>query len=215
MRGRNRLFLRSRFWALAGFWPWPATAWRNPFRFRRRRRRPKPARFRRRPSAFAQQRPSATIPSAPAAPTPPAASRRSSATRIMPRRLRRQAARARRPHQRLSLRREDRWSANSCRSAPTAARRRDRSILQKPGKRALRICRSVPDPIDRRRLLAGGARPQARDAGSLSARQTPLRFLLADKIDLLRDTNVIGVYSDDIFSTVVIEESRRSPASIN
>jgi outer membrane lipoprotein-sorting protein len=36
--------------------------------------------------------------------------------------------------------------------------------------------------------------------------QTPLRFLLADKVDLLRDTNVVAVYSDDIFSTVVIEE---------
>ena len=36
--------------------------------------------------------------------------------------------------------------------------------------------------------------------------QTPLRFLLADRIDLLRDTNLIGVYADDVFVTVVIEE---------
>ena len=36
--------------------------------------------------------------------------------------------------------------------------------------------------------------------------KTPLRFLLADKVDLLRDTNVVSVYSDDVFSTVVIEE---------
>ena len=36
--------------------------------------------------------------------------------------------------------------------------------------------------------------------------QTPLRFLLADRIDLMRDTNVIGVYADDVFVTVVIEE---------
>ena len=36
--------------------------------------------------------------------------------------------------------------------------------------------------------------------------QTPLRFLLADRIDLLRDTNVVGVHADDVFVTVVIEE---------
>ena len=36
--------------------------------------------------------------------------------------------------------------------------------------------------------------------------QTPLRFLLADRIDLMRDTNLIGVYADDVFVTVVIEE---------
>jgi outer membrane lipoprotein-sorting protein len=36
--------------------------------------------------------------------------------------------------------------------------------------------------------------------------QTPLRFLLADRIDLLRDTNLVGVYADDVFVTVVIEE---------
>ena len=36
--------------------------------------------------------------------------------------------------------------------------------------------------------------------------QTPLRFLLADQIDLLRDTTVVGVFSDETFNTVVIEE---------
>ena len=36
--------------------------------------------------------------------------------------------------------------------------------------------------------------------------QTPLRFLLADRIDLMRDTNLVGVYADDVFVTVVIEE---------
>ena len=36
--------------------------------------------------------------------------------------------------------------------------------------------------------------------------QTPLRFLLADRIDLLRDTNVVAVRSDDVYVTVVIEE---------
>ena len=44
--------------------------------------------------------------------------------------------------------------------------------------------------------------------------QTPLRFLLSERIDLMRDTNLIGVYSDDVFITVVIEEAanpRRHP----
>ena len=38
--------------------------------------------------------------------------------------------------------------------------------------------------------------------------QTPLRYLLADRIDLMRDTNVVAVQSDDVFVTVVIEESQ-------
>ena len=38
--------------------------------------------------------------------------------------------------------------------------------------------------------------------------QTPLRYLLADRIDLLRDTDVISVKSDDTFVTVVIEEKQ-------
>ncbi|MEA2976087.1 MAG: hypothetical protein QOF19_1607, partial [Alphaproteobacteria bacterium] len=33
-------------------------------------------------------------------------------------------------------------------------------------------------------------------------------FLLSDRIDLLRDTNVVGIYADDIFVTVVIEEKQ-------
>jgi len=36
--------------------------------------------------------------------------------------------------------------------------------------------------------------------------QTPLRFLLSDRIDLLKETSVIGVKSDDVFITVTVEE---------
>jgi outer membrane lipoprotein-sorting protein len=36
--------------------------------------------------------------------------------------------------------------------------------------------------------------------------QTPLRFLLSDHVDLLRDTNLVAVYADDVFITVVVEE---------
>jgi outer membrane lipoprotein-sorting protein len=38
--------------------------------------------------------------------------------------------------------------------------------------------------------------------------QTPLRFLLSDRIDLLKDTNLVGVSADDVFATVVIEEKQ-------
>ena len=36
--------------------------------------------------------------------------------------------------------------------------------------------------------------------------QTPLRFLLADQIDLARDTNLVAVSQDKTFVTVTIEE---------
>jgi outer membrane lipoprotein-sorting protein len=41
-----------------------------------------------------------------------------------------------------------------------------------------------------------------------SLSQTPLRFLLSDRIDLLRDTNLVSVSADDTFVTVVIEETQ-------
>ncbi|WP_083909512.1 outer membrane lipoprotein carrier protein LolA [Rhodopseudomonas sp. B29] len=36
--------------------------------------------------------------------------------------------------------------------------------------------------------------------------QTPLRYLLSDRIDLLRDTNVVSITSDDTYISVIIEE---------
>lgn len=79
-------------------------------------------------------------------------------------------------------------------------------FVQKPGK--LRFEYDDPSPIQ---LIADGSSLVVRDRKLATQDlyplgQTPLRFLLADKVDLLRDTNVIAVYSDDIFSTVVIEE---------
>jgi outer membrane lipoprotein-sorting protein len=38
--------------------------------------------------------------------------------------------------------------------------------------------------------------------------QTPLRFLLSDRIDLMRDTNLVGVSADDMFISVTIEEKQ-------
>ncbi len=79
-------------------------------------------------------------------------------------------------------------------------------FLQKPGK--VRFDYNPPSPIE---LIADGSSVVVRDRKLATQdlyplSQTPLRFLLADRIDLLRDTNLVGVYADDVFVTVVIEE---------
>ena len=78
--------------------------------------------------------------------------------------------------------------------------------LQKPGK--VRFDYNPPSPIE---LIADGSSVVVRDRKLATQdlyplSQTPLRFLLAARIDLMRDTNLIGVYADDVFVTVVIEE---------
>jgi outer membrane lipoprotein-sorting protein len=78
--------------------------------------------------------------------------------------------------------------------------------VQKPGR--LRFEYDEPSPVQ---LIADGLTVAVRDRKLATQdlypiSQTPLRFLLSDKVDLMKDTNVIGVYSDDVFSTVVIEE---------
>jgi outer membrane lipoprotein-sorting protein len=79
-------------------------------------------------------------------------------------------------------------------------------FLQKPGK--VRFDYNPPSPIE---LIADGQSVVVRDRKLATQDlyplpQTPLRFLLADRIDLMRDTNLVGVYADDVFVTVVIEE---------
>ena len=79
-------------------------------------------------------------------------------------------------------------------------------FLQKPGK--IRFDYNPPSPIE---LIADGSSVVVRDRKLATQdlyplSQTPLRFLLADRIDLMRDTNLIGVYADDVFVTMVIEE---------
>ncbi len=81
-------------------------------------------------------------------------------------------------------------------------------FIQKPGR--LRFEYEDPSPIQ---LIADGTSLVVRDRRLATQDlyplgQTPLRFLLSDKVDLMRDTNVVGIYSDDIFSTVVIEEKQ-------
>jgi outer membrane lipoprotein-sorting protein len=78
--------------------------------------------------------------------------------------------------------------------------------LQKPGR--VRFDYNPPSPVE---LIADGSSVVVRDRKLATQdlyplSQTPLRFLLADQLDLMRDTNIIGVYADDVFVTIVIEE---------
>ena len=80
--------------------------------------------------------------------------------------------------------------------------------IQKPGK--VRFEYEPPSPID---IVANGRDVVIRDRKLATQdlyplSQTPLRFLLAEKIDLLRDTNVVAVYADTAFATVVVEEKQ-------
>jgi len=80
--------------------------------------------------------------------------------------------------------------------------------IQKPGK--VRFQYNPPSPID---IIADGSSVVVRDRSLETSdfyplSQTPLRYLLADHIDLLRDTDVISISADDTFATVVIEETQ-------
>ena len=80
--------------------------------------------------------------------------------------------------------------------------------IQKPGK--VRFEYDPPTPID---IIADGSSMAVRDRNLATQdiyplSQTPLRFLLSDRIDLLKDTNVVNVTSDDRFVTITIEEKQ-------
>ena len=91
---------------------------------------------------------------------------------------------------------------------PDGGRTEGQFYIQKPGK--IRFEYSPPSPID---VVADGDSVVVRDRKLATQdlyplSQTPLRFLLADRIDLLKDTNVVSVSADDVFVTVVIEEKQ-------
>ena len=91
---------------------------------------------------------------------------------------------------------------------PDGGRTEGTFYLQKPGR--VRFEYNPPSPID---IISDGSSVVVRDR-NLSTQdlyplsQTPLRYLLADHIDLLRDTSVVSVSSDDTFATVVIEQKQ-------
>ena len=78
--------------------------------------------------------------------------------------------------------------------------------MSKPGK--IRFEYDDPSPIE---LVADGQSVVVRDRKLATQdvyplSQTPLRFLLSDRVDLMKDTNLVAVYADDVFVTVVVEE---------
>jgi len=80
--------------------------------------------------------------------------------------------------------------------------------IQKPGK--VRFEYDDPSPIA---IIADGSSLAVRDRKLATQdiyplSQTPLRFLLSDRIDLLKDTNVVNVTADDVFISVTIEEKQ-------
>jgi outer membrane lipoprotein-sorting protein len=97
-------------------------------------------------------------------------------------------------------------SGNFVQVGPDGRKAEGEFYLQKPGR--IRFDYNPPSPIE---LIADGQSLVVRDRKLATQdlyplSQTPLRFLLADRLDLLRDTNLVGVYADDVFVTVVIEE---------
>jgi outer membrane lipoprotein-sorting protein len=91
---------------------------------------------------------------------------------------------------------------------PDGRRTEGKVYLQKPGR--IRFEYNPPSPIE---LVADGnsvvIRDRKLDTQDLyPLSQTPLRFLLADRIDLMRETNVVSVSSDDTFLSLLIEEKQ-------
>lgn len=92
---------------------------------------------------------------------------------------------------------------------PDGARTEGQLYLQKPGK--IRFEYDPPSVIE---VVADGSSVVVRDRKLATQdlyplSQTPLRYLLADRIDLLRDTNVVALAADDVFVTVTIEERQQ------
>jgi outer membrane lipoprotein-sorting protein len=80
--------------------------------------------------------------------------------------------------------------------------------IQKPGK--VRFEYEEPSPIE---IIADGSSVAVRDRRLATQdiyplSQTPLRYLLSDRIDLMKDTNVISVTADDVFVSITIEEKQ-------
>jgi outer membrane lipoprotein-sorting protein len=78
--------------------------------------------------------------------------------------------------------------------------------MQKPGK--IRFEYDAPSPIE---IIADGQSVIVRDRKLATQdlyplSQTPLRYLLSERIDLLRETNVVDIRADNTFVTITIEE---------
>jgi outer membrane lipoprotein-sorting protein len=91
---------------------------------------------------------------------------------------------------------------------PDGSKTKGDFYIQKPGK--VRFEYEPPSPID---IVADGSSVAVRDRKLATQdiyplSQTPLRYLLSDRIDLMKDTNVVSVTADDVFISVTIEEKQ-------
>jgi outer membrane lipoprotein-sorting protein len=91
---------------------------------------------------------------------------------------------------------------------PDGSKTKGDFYIQKPGK--VRFEYDAPSPIA---IIADGSSLAVRDRKLATQdiyplSQTPLRFLLSDRIDLLKDTNVVSVTSDEVYISVTIEEKQ-------
>jgi outer membrane lipoprotein-sorting protein len=91
---------------------------------------------------------------------------------------------------------------------PDGSKTKGDFYIQKPGK--VRFEYDDPSQIA---IVADGSSVVVRDKKLATQdvyplSQTPLRFLLSDRIDLLKDTNVVSVTADDLFISVTIEEKQ-------
>ncbi len=89
---------------------------------------------------------------------------------------------------------------------PDGSRTTGDFYIQKPGK--VRFEYDAPTTIA---MVADGSSLAVRDTKLATQdiyplSQTPLRYLLSDRIDLLRDTNVVAISGDELYTSVTIEE---------
>lgn len=99
-------------------------------------------------------------------------------------------------------------TGNFVQVGPDGSKTRGDFYIMKPGK--VRFEYDPPTPIA---IIADGSSLAVRDRKLATQdiyplSQTPLRFLLSDRIDLLKDTNVVSVTADDVFISVTIEEKQ-------
>jgi outer membrane lipoprotein-sorting protein len=98
--------------------------------------------------------------------------------------------------------------------APDGGRSQGKFYIVKPGK--VRFQYAAPS---RTEVIADGSSVAVRDRKLATQDiwplgQTPLRFLLQEKIDLLRDANVVAVYNEaDVVSVVLLEKNAIGGAS--
>src|SRR4029079_5840919 len=97
-------------------------------------------------------------------------------------------------------------TGNFIQVGPDGSRTQGDFFISKPGR--VRFEYDDPSPIDLiadcSSVVVRDRRLATQDVYPLS--QTPLRFLLADHVDLTKDTHLVSVFADDVFVTVVVEE---------